>query len=248
MLEFFYLQHSGVIMKRIFSTLTLRIVILTTLLMPLNRPALAQPKLVVDSLSVDWGTFYAGTLKISNLALKNAGTDTLKILHVQTSCGCTTVKPSKPMLLPGESDTLVVQFNSVGYRGDVKKYVDIETNDPASPAVSVKFYGTIRSILEPTTFSTYIWLGGIPIGKEFTKSFTLRNTSDHPVTVKAEDMHSEELSFKTKQRTIMPADSATFTFTVTPQRTGLESQRIVLKTDNFIQEEVPVLVTFTGVQ
>lgn len=235
-------------MKRIFSSLLLWVGISAMLLAPLGNRSVAQPKLVVDSLSIHWGMIYAGTLKISRLALKNAGTDTLKILHVQTSCGCTTVKPSKPVLLPGESDTLVVQFNSVGYQGDVKKYVDIETNDPASPAVSVQFSGTVHSILEPTTFSSYIWLGGIPVGKKFTKSFTLRNTSEHPVTVKAENVDSLGLSFTTKRQTIMPADSATFTFTITPQRSGLESKKIFLKTDNLIQPEIQVLVTFSGIQ
>ncbi len=235
-------------MKRFFSTLTLFIGISAAFLVSSANSVIAQPKLAVDSLTVNWGLIYAGALKVSHIALKNAGTDTLKILHVQTSCGCTTVKPSKPALLPGESDTLVVQFNSAGYQGDVKKYVDIETNDPVSPAVSVKFFGTVHSILEPTTFSSYIWLGAIPVGKGFTKSFTLRNTSDHPVTVKAEDAHSDKLSFKAEQQTIMPADSATFTFTLTPQRTGVEKENIFLKTDDAMQAQVLIPIVFTGVQ
>ncbi len=213
-----------------------------------NVSAVSQPKLAVDSLTIHWGLMYAGTMKMSRITLTNTGNDTLKILHVGTSCGCTTVKPTKPALLPGESDTLVVQFNSTGYQGDVKKYVDIETNDPASRSVTVTFLGRVHTILEPTTFSSYIWLGGIPIGKEFTKSFTLRNASDRPVTVKAADVHEQEISFTTKRRTIMPADSATFTFTITPQRTGLASQKIILKTDNLIQAEVAVLITFSGVK
>ncbi|MDE3056413.1 MAG: DUF1573 domain-containing protein [Bacteroidota bacterium] len=241
-------------MKRILSTLIAFLGFSAVFFPLLNNAALAQftkdlhPKLVVGSLEVHWGLIRAGTLKITRIALKNAGTDTLKILHVQTSCGCTTVKPSKPVLLPGESDTLVVQFNSTGYQGDVKKYVDIETNDPSSPFVTVKFFGTVHAILESTTFTSYLWLGGVPVGKGLKKSFTLRNTTDHPVTVKTAEMHSGELSFTTKQRTIMPADSATFTFTLTPLRTGLESKRIVLKTDDANQTEVPILITFTGVQ
>ncbi len=66
--------------------------------------ALSQPKLSIDKTEIDMGSMYSGEKREGKIILKNVGNDTLRILHVGTSCECTTVKSPKEFLLPGQSD------------------------------------------------------------------------------------------------------------------------------------------------
>jgi hypothetical protein len=62
----------------------------------------SQPKISLDRPELDLGIVYGGARKKGRVVLKNIGTDTLKIMSVHTSCGCTTVKKPKDFLIPGD--------------------------------------------------------------------------------------------------------------------------------------------------
>ena len=62
---------------------------LVTLCLVAATLAPAQPKLAVYKMNIDLGVIYNGAVKKARISVRNAGTDTLRILGVQTSCGCT---------------------------------------------------------------------------------------------------------------------------------------------------------------
>ena len=117
-------------MKRIGQILILTILVLGIVF--------SQPKLSLNTLEVDLGTLYSGMKKQGRIKFTNIGNDTLRIYSVQPSCGCTTIKQPKSILLPSESDIVDVEFNSSGYHGKVEKHITISSNDPLSGNVSDK--------------------------------------------------------------------------------------------------------------
>ena len=119
----------------------------------------AQPKLTVEKARVDMGSIYNGATKKARIVVKNAGKDTLRILGVTTSCGCTTAKRPKEFLRPGEKDVVEIEFNSTGFRGEIVKHVSIVTNDPLTPTTEVTLVGTVIEELQPVGSSSVIWLG-----------------------------------------------------------------------------------------
>lgn len=210
--------------------------------------SLAQPKLALDKTEIKLGVMYNGESKSAKLVLKNAGTDTLRIFSIQPSCGCTTVKEPKKELAPGQSDVAEVAFNSTGYRGLVTKLVSITTNDPKSPSVTVTLNAEVREELEPVTHSSVLWLGTIPVGKDFQQSVSFKNISDHPITIKRTTYSSPIMHVKPQQQTVMPSDTLTIQVTVTPDKDGYFNGEMYFETDSKKQTRVPLRVTFIGIK
>lgn len=106
-------------------------------------PAQQNPKVTVNPLSYDMGDIKQGDKVTKIYTIKNEGQSTLKISDVRASCGCTAAKPAKTELLPGESTSLEVTFNSTGRSGKQDKTVYIETNDPVSKSLQVTFTANV---------------------------------------------------------------------------------------------------------
>lgn len=210
--------------------------------------SLAQPKIVVDKTEIDLGTIYNGDNKSAKIVLKNGGKDTLRIMAIQPSCGCTTVKEPKQALGPGESDVAEVAFNSTGYRGGVIKHFVVVSNDPRSPNLTIALKADVREELEPVTHSSVVWLGTIPVGKEFQQSFTFRNISQHAITIKRTTFSSPIIRARPVKETVVPSDTLRLQLTITPDKDGYFNGELILETDSKNQTRVPVRVTFIGIK
>jgi hypothetical protein len=142
-----------------------------------------QPKISVDKTKIDMGVIYNGETKKARIVIKNIGSDSLKIVSVSTSCGCTTVKRPKEYLRRGEQDAVEIEFNSTGFRGRVEKHVSIMTNDPKVSTTEVTLVGDVIEELQPVGNASVIWLGAVPIGKEVTQTVTFKNVSGRVITL-----------------------------------------------------------------
>lgn len=65
--------------------------------------------------------------------VENVGDKPLFIASVQTSCGCTVPKFSEEPILPGQTGTVLLEFNSDGKRGNVQKKALIVANAANAP-------------------------------------------------------------------------------------------------------------------
>ena len=86
--------------------------------------------------SWNFGEIKAGQIVRHNFVMKNASKNTLNILEVRTSCGCTGSKIQKNTLLSGESTILEVQFNSKGYAGPAEKSIYVQTDNLDKPLLT----------------------------------------------------------------------------------------------------------------
>jgi hypothetical protein len=112
----------------------------TSLLLSLacSAGAWAQPRAVLDSDAFDFGAVTPGARVTHRFALSNGGDQPLEILRIQPSCGCTTAVVGRTTLAPGERTQVEVDFDASGFKGPVRKDMDLYTNDPAQPRRSLE--------------------------------------------------------------------------------------------------------------
>ena len=210
-------------------------------------PAAAQPKLAIDKTKIDFGVIYNGSTKKARVVLKNIGRDTLRILGVTTSCGCTTARQPKSFLKSGESDTMEVEFNSTGFRGSIEKHINIMTNDPTAPTSYVTLVGDVIEELQPVNNGSVVWLGSVPVGKQVEQTVAFKNVSGRVLTLTGFKSSSSDLTVTFGKRTVLPADTIRLNVKITPRKTDYINELLLLETDSNKQSKVPVRVTLIGV-
>ena len=208
----------------------------------------SQPKLSLGKPEVDLGIIYSGMKKNGKIELMNSGNDTLRIYSVQPSCGCTTIKQPKNILLPFESDIVEVEFNSSGYHGKVEKHINITTNDPLSANVSVKLIADVKEELESTSHSSLLWLGNIGLGKIFVQGTALKNVSDHVIRIKNLTTSSSSINVKIEKKTLNPNDTLQMQVTIKPEKLGYGSDFFTIETDSKNQPRVEIRASYVGVK
>lgn len=86
------------------------------------------PVIEFEQESFDFGTLKEGDIEEHEFVFKNTGKSPLQILRVEVQCGCTVAsKPESPVGI-GQTDKIVVRFNSLGKVGINKKFVTIYSN------------------------------------------------------------------------------------------------------------------------
>jgi hypothetical protein len=88
-----------------------------------------------DPYSWDFGSIPEGVVVKHAFVLKNESSRPLAIKDLTSSCGCTASKIGKRILLPGESDSIEVEFKSKGYSGPVQQFVYVNTDRLEDPII-----------------------------------------------------------------------------------------------------------------
>jgi hypothetical protein len=208
---------------------------------------LSQPKISVDKTKIDMGIVYNGAVKKARATIRNNGSDTLRILGVSTSCGCTTARQPKDFLRPGESDFVEVEFNSTGFRGQVEKHLEIQSNDPKNPRLGITLTVDVIEELLPVNNASVVWLGTVPIGKTVEQVIGLKNVSGKVITLTGFKSSSPDLTADLANRRVMPADTIRISIKITPRKSDYISETLLLGTDSNKQSQVPIRITLLGV-
>jgi hypothetical protein len=95
-----------------------------------NEDKTNAPKASIPLKIYNYDTITSGEKAHFEFPLYNNGKQDLKIRAVKPTCGCTSVMPVKNIIPPGDSTSIVVEFNSLGFTGLNKKGVTVITNDP----------------------------------------------------------------------------------------------------------------------
>lgn len=102
-----------------------------------------NPKIILLENNYNFGKINEGEVVSHKFVIVNGGTDTLKITKVKASCGCTAAEPIKKMLIPGDSTSIEVKFDSRRRRGPQRKFVYIFSNDPENPQTRILFTANV---------------------------------------------------------------------------------------------------------
>jgi len=109
------------------------------------RAAGAPPAITFESETCDLGSVVQGELPHCVFSFTNGGSDDLNILQVEPTCGCTTALLSAPLLRSGASGAIRVVFDTDAFAGEVLKEVEVRSNDPARPSVTLR----VKALVEP---------------------------------------------------------------------------------------------------
>jgi hypothetical protein len=158
----------------------------------------------------------------ARFAFKNTGPETINIKRVQSSCGCTTAKPSKTSFAPGESGEIEVKFSFGSRRGAHQKTIAVQSDDKREWKAVLRCW-----IHEPLTISpmlVYWKVGDDPQ----TRSVTLTAAKGEQVHVKGVKASSPR--FSASVQTVKDGDS--YTVSVTPSKTTeKDSAEVTVDTD-----------------
>lgn len=100
---------------------------------------------IVNIVEKTWnfGEIKQGDVVNHEFLLKNEGKSELIIRKVKASCGCTAIKPDKTVLAPGETTSIVAEFNSDHKSGRQNKSVTVVTNDPKTTTTLLRITGNV---------------------------------------------------------------------------------------------------------
>lgn len=91
----------------------------------------------VSETSFDFGKIPQGKPVTHNFIVTNISKDSLKIEHIQASCGCTTPEWNKDVVKPGNSTTIKVGYNAAS-EGPFEKAITIYYNGGQTKMITVK--------------------------------------------------------------------------------------------------------------
>lgn len=103
----------------------------------LSRLFKQDPQIAFEPQSVDLGKVEEGVEIKTFFMIKNEGKKDLKIHEAHSTCGCTVPVLKQNELKPGESTKLDVTVDTSMKQGLVTKSIEVSSNDPASPVVSL---------------------------------------------------------------------------------------------------------------
>ncbi len=103
-----------------------------------NTPAPVKnpnaPVITFDKTSHDYGTIYEKANGDAYFVYTNTGKEPLILSRVKSSCGCTIPKWSRQPLMPGESDTIKVHYDTKRI-GTFHKSITVSSNANISSVV-----------------------------------------------------------------------------------------------------------------
>jgi hypothetical protein len=110
--------------------------------------ASGAPKAAVAGKEYNFGSVLNGVPVSHVFKIHNAGTGTLIIGAVQTSCGCTAAKPTRNDLAPGEDSDIAVSFDTRFDKGPATRTVTVFTNDPSAKEIVLTLKGDVKVQVE----------------------------------------------------------------------------------------------------
>jgi len=73
----------------------------------------------------------------------NAGNDSLKLINVKPSCGCTTSDWTKTAIMPGKKGYVNATYDPMNRPGKFNKTITVNTNDPDQPTIILTIQGEV---------------------------------------------------------------------------------------------------------
>ena len=205
------------------------------------------PSIVISADSIDLGQITAGEIRTASITIINGGSDTLRIVDIQASCGCTKVNNPSMNLAPGSSDELEVSFNSRGFSGKTVKRVSIKSNDPVRQQVVVTLLADIFEELKLISHpGGVVNLGKLDQGKTHVETVSLKNMTGVPLRVMEAQSQARGVEVSMAPSTLQPGQDLDLELRVTPEVSGIRQQTVTLTTDSRNQPRVSLKVVFSS--
>src|SRR5512139_65387 len=110
----------------------------------------AGPKISFDATAFNFGRAKSGETIKHDFIFTNSGNAALEITEVKLGCGCTTAGAWDKKVEPGKTGVIPLQFNSIGFGGQVAKSATVTCNDPVRSNLFLQITGTVWKPIDIT--------------------------------------------------------------------------------------------------
>jgi uncharacterized protein (DUF58 family) len=193
--------------------------------------AAAAPELAADQPVFDFGSVPQGKKVEHNFVLRNRGNSPLTIRNTSTSCGCTAVNVSSPVIQPGKSGEIKAVFDSANFAGAVVKTVTVESDDPKSPRYTLTIKGTVSEevVITPRQLN----FGKVKGGEVKEVSLSVENKGNRALQLTDVKSSFPQVSVKLSKNVISPGASGSLQIIAAPRTSDrILSGYITIKTSN----------------
>ena len=220
-----------------------KLVILFLIIFSFTFIGLSQELELLTPQMMDLGIITQDSIINSVIQFKNSGQLPLKIMRVQTSCGCTAAELNQMEYQPGETGEIEVTFNSKGFSGVVRKYVTIYLEEGTPSSSRIVLQANIKTNIEIKP--AYLDLQNIEMQSQDTdRSFLVTNNFNQPLVIKEILTNIKNLQISFNQITLDPGTSEEITITYKPMKVGRSDGYIDLKIQNPVEtvKRIPVFI------
>lgn len=202
-----------------------------------------KPELKFKEDVFDFGKIVQGTVVEHQFEFYNAGGDTLKILDISASCGCSVGSLTKKVYAAGEKGVLNVKFDSKGKFGNQVQRIYIRTNEPDKHTrfITIKAQVYLDTTNSPRVFFDKLFhnFGKIEEGKIYETSFAFKNTGEG--TLEILDIHSSCgcTAVIPRKRKLLKGESSEVRVEFNSTNySGLVTKYIVIRTNDPVNPEI----------
>lgn len=203
-------------------------------------PALAWaqgPVIHVDQPHFDFGRIDGDTKVTHRFKVTNRGSANLNITRLNPSCGCTSTVIGQWTLKPGESTNVEAAFNPAGFRGIVRKSIQVVSDDPANPALTLTFEADVVREITPSQDNVF-FMGARRTGT-LRQSVKLVSGTGRPVRVtRVDSPGARHLAFATRPEGNNAWVDITLDGAALPPHQMVGTDALAIQTDN---PKVPLL-------
>jgi hypothetical protein len=174
-------------------------------LLPAVLDAEGTPKIEAPAPAYDFGEVYRG-IKVEHVfRVRNAGSDTLRITNVRSSCGCTVALMDKKILAPGGTAQVKASFDSERFAGFVEKSIYVESDDPEKPITKLTLTGKVK--VDLSVSPSRIYFSGLKAGERMERTLQLNNLSEQTITISEISSTVPQLKFEVAKLKLKPGES-----------------------------------------
>lgn len=111
------------------------------------------PKIEFTTMSHNFGTFKEGDIVNCKFPFKNTGTAPLIITDIERPCGCLLPVWPKNPIMPGDTASIRVYFNSKDRPGEFRKTMVVYTNMASKDQVIIMVKGNADKHFKPVKYT-----------------------------------------------------------------------------------------------
>lgn len=208
------------------------------LLTPVLVFAQSGPKFeVVGGDAINTGSHLRNKEVHYDIQFKNSGDETLKIVSVSATCGCSSALASNDELKPGEEGTIKFIFNGIGL-GSVTKNIIVSTNEKENNNHTVSLTMTMVDVLTLTPES--IITSGT-VGEEIKQNVKIFNALDKNITISDITSNSPAVKVSSDKMDIASNETATLDISIKIYEDSPVNAAVIIKTSDG-EFQIPILV------
>ncbi len=144
---------------------------------------------------------------------KNTGNADLKIDHLQSSCSCTGALISSKVVPPGGSGEIKVSFSSKSFQGEIKRSVQVFSNDPDKGTYILNIKSNVRAFIEANPNN--VDFGSLKNGETVSRKIAVKNLTNEPLTIKEVKTDLKDIKIGEFEKEINPNEETTINLTLT---------------------------------